>query len=91
MINPIQWEDFSTGEQAALVKASESSILAFTSFWFNITQGDSFRPNWHHHYYKYAIDKMLNGEAQNIVINIPPGGNKTEFFSVHLTGYCVII
>lgn len=88
-IKPIEWESLTVSEQAALVKAGEHSPLAFTALWFNITQGDSFRTNWHHHYFDYAARKLLNGEAQNIIINIPPGGTKTEFWSIHLPVYAM--
>lgn len=90
-INPIEWESLNISEKAALVKAGESSPLAFTALWFNITQGDSFRTNWHHHYFNYAAQKLFNGEAQNIIINIPPGGTKTEFWSVHTPIYAMVM
>lgn len=90
-IKPIEWESLSASEQAALVKAGEHSPLAFTALWFNITQGDSFRTNWHHHYFDYAAKKLFSGEAQNIIINIPPGGTKTEFWSVHAPVYAMIM
>lgn len=89
-IRPIEWDSLSPAERAALVAAGEHSPLAFTSLWFNITQGDSFRTNWHHHYYDFAARKMLDGEAQNIIVNIPPGGTKTEFWSIHLPVYTMI-
>lgn len=89
MIKPIEWEALSQAERAALVAAAETSPLAFTSLWFNITQGDSFRINWHHHYFDWAVLQVLDGNAQNVIINIPPGGTKTEFFSVHLPVYCM--
>ena len=89
-IKPIEWDALSHAERAALIAAGEHSPLAFTSLWFNITQGDSFRTNWHHHYFDYAARKMLAGEAQNIIVNIPPGGTKTEFWSVHLPVYTMV-
>lgn len=89
-LKPIEWESLSLAERAALVKAGEHSPLAFTALWFNITQGDSFRTNWHHHYFNYAAQKLFSGEAQNIIINIPPGGTKTEFWSVHTPVYAMI-
>lgn len=88
-IKPIEWDSLSVEEKAVLGKAGESSPLAFCSLWFNISQGDSFRTNWHHHYFNYAAEKLLKGEAQNIVVNIPPGGTKTEFWSVHLPVYAM--
>lgn len=90
-IRPIEWDSMSVGERAALVKAGEHSPLSFTALWFNINQGDSFRSNWHHHYFDFAARKMLAGEAQNVIVNIPPGGTKTEYWSVHLPVYAMVM
>lgn len=89
-IKPIEWDALNKGERAALVKAGEHSPLAFAALWFNVSQGDSFRTNWHHHYFDYAARKLLSGEAQNVIVNIPPGGTKTEFFSVHFPVYAMV-
>lgn len=89
-IKPIEWDGLSQPEKLALVTAGEDSPLSFTALWFNISQGDTFRTNWHHHYFNYAAKAMLSGEAQNIIVNIPPGGTKTEFFSIHLPVYAMI-
>lgn len=89
-IKPIEWENLSPAERAALVKAGEHSPLTFAALWFNITQGDSFRTNWHHHYFNWAALEILEGRAQNGVINIPPGGTKTEFWSIHLPVYAMV-
>lgn len=89
-INPIEWESLNIGERSALVKAGESGPLAFTALWFNVSQVDSFRPNWHHHYFEWAARRLLDGSSSAMAINIPPGGTKTEFWSIHLPVYCMI-
>lgn len=89
-IKPIEWESLSNGEKLVLAKAGEHSPLSFTSLWFNITQGETFRTNWHHHYFDYAATKLLNSEVKNVIINIPPGGTKTEFWSIHLPVYAKV-
>ena len=89
-IKAIEWDSLSAAEKAILVKAGEHSPLAFTSLWFNVGQGETFHTNWHHHYYDWAAKKLFAGEAQNIIINIPPGGTKTEFWSIHLPVYAMI-
>lgn len=86
---PIEWDALSHAERVALAAAGETSPLAFTALWFNITQGDSFRTNWHHHYFNWAAEKMFSGEAQNVIINTPPGSTKTEFWSIHLPVYAM--
>lgn len=89
-IPAIEWEALSDAEQLALAAAGEHSPLSFTALWFNVSQVDSFRSNWHHHLFNHVAEQMLNGEAQNIIVNIPPGGTKTEFFSIHLPVYCMV-
>jgi predicted phage terminase large subunit-like protein len=64
--------------------------LAFTALWFNVSQVDSFRPNWHHHYYNWIAEQLLAGDMQNVIVNIPPGGTKTEFWSIHFPAYCMV-
>lgn len=89
-IPALEWESLTSSEQLALAAAGETSPLAFTSLWFNVSQVDSFRSNWHHHYFDWAARQMIDGHAQNIIVNIPPGGTKTEFWSVHLPAYCMV-
>lgn len=89
-IRPIEWDNLNDLERLALAAAGEHSPLAFTALWFNLTQGDSFHTNWHHHYYDWAAKKLFAGECQNIIINIPPGGTKTEFWSIHLPVYAMV-
>lgn len=89
-IGVIEWESLTIPERFALKLASEDSPLSFTATWFNLTQADSFRSNWHHHYYDWAAKKLLAGECQNIVINVPPGATKTEFWSIHLPIYTMV-
>lgn len=88
-LKPIEWESLSAAERLALAAAGETSPLAFTALWFNITQGDSFRTNWHHHYFNLAAEKLLRSEVQNVVVNVAPGGTKTEFFSIHFPVYAM--
>lgn len=88
-INPIEWESLTVAERMALGIAGETSPLAFTALWFNLMQGDSFRPNWHHHYYDWAARQVLDGKASNVVINVCPSSTKTEFWSIHFPAYCM--
>lgn len=87
---PIEWENYTPEEQLALAAAGETSPLAFTAVWFNVSQMDSFRTNWHHHYFNEVAQDLLSGKHKNIIVNIPPGGTKTEFWSVHLPAYCMV-
>ncbi len=87
---PIEWDGLSAVERLAIAAAGEQNPLAFTAAWFNITQGESFQANWHHHYYAWAAEKLLSGAAKCVVINVAPGATKTEFFSIHLPVYAMV-
>lgn len=87
---PIEWENLEDIERLALAKAGEASPLAFTALWFNVSQVDSFRTNWHHHYFNWIAEEMLEGRSKATIVNIPPGGTKTEFWSIHLPVYCMV-
>lgn len=89
-IKAIEWEALGRAERLTLAAAGETSPLAFTALWFNVSQVDSFRPNWHHHYYNWIAERLLSGDIQNVIVNIPPGGTKTEFWSIHLPAYCMV-
>jgi predicted phage terminase large subunit-like protein len=89
-VKPIEWENLTGAERAAMVAGGETSPLAFTALWFNVSQVDSFRPNWHHHYYNWAAQRLLDGDSVTMCINIPPGGTKTEFWSIHFPAYCMV-
>ena len=89
-MKPIEWENLSPQEQMHVAALGETGPLPFTQIWFNITQGDAFRTNWHHHYFDWVARRILDGTFQNVVINIPPGGTKTEFWSIHLPVYCMV-
>jgi predicted phage terminase large subunit-like protein len=86
----IEWEGASPEARLALAGGAETSPLAFMALWFNVTQVDVLRTNWHHYYYDWIAERLLAGEIKNVIVNIPPGGTKTEFWSIHLPVYCMI-
>lgn len=89
-IAALEWEGMERPERLMLAAAGEQDPLAFTALWFNVSQVEGFRTNWHHHYFKWSLEQMLEGHAKNVVINTPPGSTKTEFFSVHAPVYCMV-
>lgn len=58
------------------------SSLEFTQYFFKRVYGDSFIINWHHIMFCDIINKILSGELKRVIINVPPGGTKTELFSI---------
>ena len=78
-----------TPQKGAVKFLSERSFLDFTQIWFQMLQGEKMLVNWHHIYAAEMADKLIAGELGNksLIVNFPPGGTKTEFFSVHLPAY----
>ena len=85
----IEWDDLSLPERVIIRSKSTKSFLNFTRIWFELIQGDRLLVNWHHRLMASKIDDLLAGRLvpRNLIINIPPGGTKTEFFSIHFTAY----
>lgn len=85
----IEWEDLSFPERVVIRSKSTKSFLNFTRIWFELIQGDRLLVNWHHRLMASKIDDLLAGKLvpRNLIINIPPGGTKTEFFSIHFPAY----
>ncbi|SAX26826.1 Transposase and inactivated derivatives [Klebsiella variicola] len=85
----IEWDDLSFPERVIIRAKSTKSFLNFTRIWFELIQGDRLLVNWHHRLMASKIDDLLAGRLvpRNLIINIPPGGTKTEFFSIHFPAY----
>lgn len=85
----LDWEDMDFADRLAIKAKSEKSFLNFTRIWFELLQGDRLLVNWHHRMMAGAIDDLIHGRLnpRNLIVNIPPGGTKTEFFSIHLPAY----
>lgn len=85
----LDWEEMDFADRLAIKAKSEKSFLNFTRIWFELLQGDRLLVNWHHRMMASAIDDLIYGRLnpRNLIVNIPPGGTKTEFFSIHLPAY----
>lgn len=85
----IEWDDLSFPDRVIIRSKSTKSFLNFTRIWFELIQGDRLLVNWHHRLMASKIDDLLAGRLvpRNLIINIPPGGTKTEFFSIHFPAY----
>lgn len=84
----LEWEDCSFDTRVKIKVRSQESFLNFTRLWFELIQGEKMLVNWHHHLMADAVDRMINGDTnKSLVLNVPPGSTKTEFFSIHLPAY----
>lgn len=88
MSRRLEWEDCSFDTRVKIKIRSQQSFLNFTRLWFELIQGEKLLVNWHHHLMADAVDNMINGDGtKSLVLNVPPGSTKTEFFSIHLPAY----
>lgn len=79
--------ELSEDEQYRLIIAKdrcENEHLFFTRYFFKARQGIKFRVNWHHALMADAIDDVLEGRTQNLIVTVPPGSSKTETFVINL-------
>ena len=65
-------------EQAVIKHEAEQDHLFFTRYFFFQRQNNKFRVNFHHHIIADALQKVIDGEIKNLVINVSPGSSKTE-------------
>ena len=89
IFNNREWLDMDFEERLAIKVRSERSFLNFTRLWFELMTGDELLVNWHHRYAANEVDHVVRGgdASQSLAICFPPGGTKSEFFSIHLPAY----
>lgn len=62
----------------------EKDHLFFTRYFFKHRQGIKFRVNWHHRLISDTVQRVIDGDIKNVVINVPPGSSKTELVAINL-------
>lgn len=78
-----------TPKDLLIKERCEKEHLFFTRYFFSVRENGGkadetssnrikFRVNWHHHYLADLTDQIIDGSIKNLVINIAPGGSKTE-------------
>lgn len=78
-------ESSDTTVELAVFKAEcEDDHLSFSRYFFKHRQGIKFRVNWHHVLIADTVQRVMDGELKNVVINVPPGSSKTELVAINL-------
>lgn len=71
--------------ELAVAKAKcEDDHLFFTRYFFKIRENIKFKVNWHHRLIADVVDDVINGKLKNVVINVSPGGTKTELIVINM-------
>lgn len=62
----------------------ENDHLFFARYFFRHRQGIKFRVNWHHLLISDTVQRVIDGDLKNVIINVPPGASKTELVAINL-------
>lgn len=71
-------------ESAVLKAELETNHLFFARYFHKQRNGSKFIVNWHHRLIADTVQEVLDGEVQNVIINVPPGSSKTEMVVIDL-------
>lgn len=85
-----QWEQLKPKTRHAIRLACEESFASFVRIFFELLQGQRLVWNWHHTYICDELQKVYYGEVDRLILNCPPGGTKTELFSIHFAPWCIL-
>lgn len=69
----------------------EEDHLYFTRYFFKVRQSNLFRVNWHHKLMADELEKVRSGETKNLIINVAPGGTKTEMVIINFIARCLAL
>jgi predicted phage terminase large subunit-like protein len=61
----------------------EENHLFFTRYFFKARQALKFIVNWHHVLMCDAIEDVIQGRTENLIINVAPGASKTEIVVIN--------
>ena len=90
MADLLEWDDLDESRRQAVKALSEHDFLTFVRIWFQLMMGDKMMVNWHHRLMGKLADELIAGTQRSFVLNLPPGGTKTEFWSIALPAYAHI-
>lgn len=68
----------SANELAVLKYALENDAMLFFRYFYKAKAGMPAVINWHHLFIQYVLNLVMLGQVTRLIINCPPGYNKTE-------------
>lgn len=86
MNTPVQLKLSKEDEEYRRVVAKakcEIDHLFFTRYFFKMRQAMKFIVNWHHRLISDTVDGIVKGKYKNVIINVSPGGTKTELVVIN--------
>lgn len=67
----------------------ENDFLAFVCYFFEKVNGSKFQVREHHVQIATILQDAYHGRKKNIIINVAPGGSKTELVILNFTAWCL--
>lgn len=80
-------EYFEPNETAMMRLAVEKSLLHYTRFIFKNRESKKFIISAHHKLICETLEKVISGEIDRLIINMPPGYTKTELAVISFISY----
>ena len=74
----IELEQWSSNEKRMLRYILENDSMMFFRYFFALREGMKATLSWHHYVLVYALDLVLQGRVNRLIVNMPPGYTKTE-------------
>lgn len=75
-----------TPEEIALYR---TDLLAFTKTMFQARKGAAMKPNWHQNAICQKLERIVLGDINRLIINIPPRSGKTELAVINFIAWCM--
>lgn len=66
-----------------------SDLLTFTRTMFRARKGADLKPNWHQEAICNALERVVIGECNRLIINVPPRSGKTELAVINFIAWCM--
>lgn len=70
--------DWSLNERRMLRYMFENDGMVFMRYFFKLRENTKMLLNWHHYAIEFALQAVIDGHIDRLIINISPGYTKTE-------------
>lgn len=84
-----EWQNLTAAEREACRLMAFNSLIGFIRVMFRFVKGEKFQVNWHHRKVCKELEAVYFGENDRLILNLAPGGTKTEIVSIHFPAWTI--
>lgn len=84
-----EWQNLTAAEREACRQIAFQSLIGFTRVMFRFVLDIKFQVNWHHIKICRELEDVYFGRLDRLILNIAPGGTKTEICSIHFPAWTI--